>query len=113
MKKYSTVDDYINDQNTDVAARLRTVRHLFHEIVPKTEESIRYDMPAFTIGDEHLYVAAYKNHIGMYPMYGISELDTKMLPYRGKGTKDALHFRHTEALPIELIKEIIAAKKDK
>jgi uncharacterized protein YdhG (YjbR/CyaY superfamily) len=58
-------------------------------------------------------MSAYKNHIGMYPMYGIPELDEQMLPYRGKGTKDALHFKHTEALPLELIEAIIVAKDAK
>lgn len=74
---------------------------------------MRYDMPAFTVGGYHLYMSAYKNHIGMYPMYGIPELDEKMLPYRGEGTKDALHFKHTEPLPLELIEEIILAKESK
>lgn len=70
-------------------------------------------MPAFTVGSDHLYISAYKNHIGLYPVYGISELNEKMLPYRGEGTKDALHFKHTEPLPLELIEEIIIAKEAK
>lgn len=70
-------------------------------------------MSAFTVGGYHLYMSAYKNHIGMYPMYGISELDDEMLPYRGKGTKDALHFKHSEPLPLELIEKIIIAKDSK
>lgn len=49
----------------------------------------------------------------MYPMYGIPELEEKMLAYRGEGTKDALHFKHTEPLPLDLIQEIIVAKESK
>lgn len=67
-------------------------------------------MPAFTVGDYHLYMSGNKNHIGMYPMYGILEYDEDMLPFRGKGTKDALHFKHSEPLPLELIEKIIIAK---
>ncbi len=110
MTKYDNIDLYIQAQESDVAERLTAIRKLFHEVLPDTEESMRYDMPAFTVGGYHLYMSAYKNHIGMYPMYGISELDEKMLPYRGKGTKDALHFKHSEPLPIDLIKQIIIAK---
>lgn len=55
-------------------------------------------------------MSGYKNHIGMYPMYGIPELGEEMLPYRGKGTKDALHFKHSEPLPLDLIEKIIKAK---
>lgn len=79
-------------------------------MVPATQESIRYDMPAFTAGGHYLYMSAYKNHIGMYPMYGIPALDEAMKPYKGKRTKDALHFQHNEPLPLALIEKIIIAK---
>ncbi len=113
MTKFKTVDEYINAQSTEVSERLSTIRQAFHQTLPNTQESIRYGMPAFTVGRYHLYMSAYKNHIGMYPMYGIPELDSEMLTYKGKSTKDALHFKHDEALPIELIKKIIIAKEKK
>ena len=108
--KATSIDQYISAQTPDVAARLSLIRALFHKVIPTTEESIRYDMPAFTVGSYHLYISAYANHIGMYPAYGIPELNAEMLPYRGKGTKDALHFKHSEPLPLELIEKIIIAK---
>lgn len=113
MAKYTSVDAYISAQPPKAAGRLTAIRELFHEVLPHTEESVRYDMPAFTVGGDHLYMSSYKNHIGLYPMYGIPELDEEMLPYRGKGTKDALHFKHSEPLPTELIKKIIVAKDTK
>lgn len=113
MGKFKTTDEYINSQTKEIAERLNAIRDLFHKLLPNTEESIRYDMPSFTVGSDHLYISAYKNHIGMYPMYGITELDEKMEPYRGKGTKDALHFKHSEPLPMELIQEIIIYKQSK
>lgn len=111
MTKYKNIDEYIKAQPGDIADRLTSIRELFHKVLPNTEESIRYDMPSFTVGGDHLYMSAYKNHIGLYPMYGIEELDEQMLPYRGKGTKDALHFKHTEPLPMNLIEQIIIAKE--
>lgn len=111
MTKFTSVDEYITAQPTDIAQRLTTIRELFHAVIPTTEESIRYDMPAFTVGGYYLYISAYKHHIGMYPAYGITELEEKMRPYHGEGTKDALHFKHSEPLPLELIKEIIIAKE--
>ncbi len=113
MIKFSTIDEYIDAQEEEIRERLTQIRSIFHKVLKNTEESIRYDMPAFTVGGYHLYMSAHKNHIGMYPMYGIPELDDKMLPYRGKGTKDALHFKHSEPLPLELIEEIIIAKDSK
>lgn len=113
MTKYTNIDDYIGAQPEEVAQRLTAIREVFHKVLPNTEESMRYDMPAYTVGGYHLYMSAYKNHIGLYPMYGIPELDEEMLQYRGKGTKDALHFKHTEPLPLELIEKIIVAKENK
>lgn len=110
MTKPKGVDDYISIQPPDIANRLEKIRAIFHEILPDTEESIRYELPAFTVGGYHLYMSAYKNHIGMYPMYGLPELNEEMEPYRGKGTKDALHFKHDEPVPYELIRKIIQVK---
>jgi uncharacterized protein YdhG (YjbR/CyaY superfamily) len=110
MTKFETVDEYIEAQPKETAERLTAIRKLFHKILPDTHESIRYQIPAFSVGGYHLYISAYKNHIGMYPMYGLPELEEKLAPYRGKGTKDALHFKHTEAIPMDLIEAIIRAK---
>ena len=110
MSHYQTTDEYIAAQPTQIADRLTSIRRLFHAVLPGTQESIRYDMPAFTVGNYHLYVCAYKQHIGMYPAYGIPELETELAPYHAKGTKDSLHFKHSEPLPLELIEKIIRAK---
>lgn len=67
-------------------------------------------MPAFKVGKHHLYFAAYKNHIGFYPVYGLTELEEQLTRYRAKGTKDSLHFKHNEPLPFALIQEIIRLK---
>jgi uncharacterized protein YdhG (YjbR/CyaY superfamily) len=110
LTKFKTIDQYIDAQPSEISERLSQIRTLFHTIVPDTKESIRYDLPAFTVGGYHMYMSAYLKHIGMYPMYGIPDLDEDMLPFRGKGTKDALHFKHSEPFPIELIEKIIIAK---
>lgn len=110
MATYTNIDEYISAQPQEIASRLTAIRKLFHKVVPNTEESIRYDMPAFTVGKDHLYISGYKNHIGMYPMYGMSDLNKEMLPYRGEGTKDSLHFKHSEPLPLDLIEKIIITK---
>ena len=68
---------------------------------------------AFTVGKHHLYFAAYKKHIGFYPVYGLPEIEEQITPYRAKGTKDSLHFPRNKPLPVELIKEIIRLKERK
>lgn len=113
MTRYTSVDEYIKAQPAAIADRLINIRNIFHDVLPETTESIRYQLPAFSVGREHLYMSAYKNHIGLYPMYGIPELEEEVQLYRGKNTKDALHFKHSDPLPVDLIRKIIIAKNNK
>ncbi len=86
------VEKYISQFEPDIRERLVLLRELFFATVPGTEESIRYNMPAYKVGKHHLYFAAYKKHIGFYPVYGLPELEEEIAPYKAKGTKDSLHF---------------------
>lgn len=107
------VEQYIAQFEPEIKDRLITLRQLFFEVLPGTEESLRYKMPAFTVGKHHLYFAAYKKHIGFYPVYGLTEIEDQVAAYRAKGTKDSLHFPHNKPLPVELIKDIIRLKEKK
>lgn len=104
------IENYIAQFDPEIQVRLEMLRKLFFEVLPETEESIRYKMPAFKVGKYHLYFAAYKKHIGFYPVYGLPEIENDISTYRAKGTKDSLHFRHNDPLPKELIKKIINLK---
>ena len=105
-----SIDQYIESFEPQIQARLTQLRTLFFQVLPSTQESIRYNMPSYTVGSEHLYFAAYKNHIGFYPVYSLLELEKEISPFRAKGTKDSLHFPHSEPLPIKLIQKIIKLK---
>jgi uncharacterized protein YdhG (YjbR/CyaY superfamily) len=104
------IEKYIEQFEPDVQEKLNTLRQVFFDVLPDTEESIRYNMPAFKVGEHHLYFAAYKKHIGFYPVYGLPEIEDKISEYRAKKTKDSLHFMLDKPLPIELIKQIIILK---
>lgn len=104
------VEHYISQFEPVIQSRLRILQQLFFEVLPDTEESIRYKMPAFKVGKYHLYFAAYKKHIGFYPVYGLTEIEDEILEYRAQKTKDSLHFSHDKPLPIDLLKKIIKLK---
>jgi uncharacterized protein YdhG (YjbR/CyaY superfamily) len=104
------IEHYISQFEPEIQYRLEILRQLFFEVLPDTEESIRYKMPAFKVGKHHLYFAAYKKHIGFYPVYGLTEIEEEVSKYRAKKTKDSLHFMLDKPLPIELIKKIITLK---
>jgi uncharacterized protein YdhG (YjbR/CyaY superfamily) len=104
------VENYISQFEPEIQSRLEILRQLFFEVLPDTEESIRYKMPAFKVGKHHLYFAAYKKHIGLYPVYGLTEIEEEVSKYRAKKTKDCLHLMLDKPLPIDLIKKIITLK---
>ncbi len=104
------VEKYIANFSPKIQDNLNQLRSVFHEIIPNPVESIRYGIPAYQIGKHYLYFAAYKNHIGFYPVYGLEEIENELISFRGKGTKDALHFPHKNPLPLDLIKKIILLK---
>lgn len=106
------VEQYISSFEPEIRDRLNTLRQLFFEIIPDTEESIRYNMPSYKIGKYHLYFAAYKKHIGFYPVNKLTEIETEIASFRAKGTKDSLHFPHNKPLPLGLIRSIISTKNN-
>lgn len=104
------VEQYISQFEPEIQTRLKILRKIFFEVLPDTKESIRYRMPAFKVGKYYLYFASHKNHIGLYPVYGLIEIEDEILKYRAKNTKDSLHFPHDKPLPIDLLKKIIKLK---
>lgn len=111
--KPASVDEYIAALDGEPKERIVAIRKAIHKAFPKAEESIRYDMPAFCGNGIHIYFAAFKNHTGMYAAYALGELEEQIKPYRGKGTKDSLHFLYKEPLPVELIIKIARLKFNK
>ena len=104
------VEKYISQFEPDIQEKLLSLRQLFFELLPDTQESIRYKMPAYKVGKYHLYFAAYKTHIGFYPVYGLTEIEDEISKFRAKKTKDTLHFMLDKTMPLDLIKKIIILK---
>lgn len=104
------VEEYIQQFEPEVKEKLHALRQVFFEVLPDAQESIRYKIPAFKVGKHHLYFAAYKKHIGFYPVYGLTEIEDKVSAFRARNTKDSLHFKLDRPLPIDLIKDIIKLK---
>ncbi len=102
--------EYIERFPAEVQKVLEQIRETVKKAAPLAEEAIRYGMPAFKLNRQHIYFAAYKQHIGFYPMYGMEDLEEDLFKYRGKNTKDAIHFSYTEPLPVELIEKIVTFK---
>lgn len=107
MKNFTTVDEYIQEFETETQERLNTIRKLILETAPQAIESISYGMPAYKVNKKPLvYFGGYKSHIGFYATpTGHKAFEKELSKYKqGKGS---VQFPLNEPLPLNLIKEIV------
>jgi uncharacterized protein YdhG (YjbR/CyaY superfamily) len=113
----TSVDDYIANAAPAVRATLKKLRTLIKRTVPGATESINYGMPAFALPTiaaatrkptRFIYIAAFKQHIGVFPpLHGNSALIKKLAPFRNP--KGNLAFPLNQPLPYPLIAAVAAA----
>lgn len=63
-----TIDDYIAGFPPKVQKILKQIRMTIKRAAPNAEESISYRIPTFKLNGPLIYFAAFKAHIGLYPM---------------------------------------------
>ena len=86
---HENISAYIATFPEDVQLILENIRSLIKETCPEATESISYQMPTFKLHGHYLvYFAAFKKHIGLYPMpNSITEFKAELEPYQsGKGS---------------------------
>jgi uncharacterized protein YdhG (YjbR/CyaY superfamily) len=108
-QKFDTVEAYVTAQPVAVREILNDVRRRVGTAVPGATEAISYDIPTFKLdGKAFIYVAAWKQHIAVYPVPdGDEALQRDVEGYRsGKGT---LKFQLTEPFPYELFDRLVQA----
>ena len=100
------MDEYIAGFPKDVQAILKKIRATIREAAPDAEEKIGYQMPAFTLKGNLVYFAAFKNHIGFYPIpTGIKKFEKELSVYKmGKGS---VQFPLDKPIPYSLISKIV------
>lgn len=101
------MDEYIAGFPNDVQATLEKIRATIRKAAPGAEETISYQIPTFTLKGHYLvYFAAYKKHIGLYPVpLGNAEFNAEMSVYAaGKGT---LRFPLDKPIPFRLISKFV------
>lgn len=104
--KATTVDEYIQLFAPEVQERLQLLRQTIQEAAADATETISYGMPAYKLNGILVYFAGYKNHIGFYPTgSGIKAFEQVLSGF--KWSKGAVQFAHKEALPLELVSEMV------
>lgn len=100
------IDEYISMQTENVRRSLEKMRQAIRKAAPNAEEVISYQMPAFKYHGALVYFAAYKKHIGFYPMpSGIEAFKDELSIY--KGAKGTVQFPHSSPIPLGLITKIV------
>ena len=104
---FDSVDEYIAAAPSDVQDILEGLRRTIRDVVPGVDEKISYAMPTFVLdGLPLLHVAAWKKHIGLYPLPELTgSLAAEVAPYRG--AKDAMHLPLHEPVPYGLVGRVV------
>jgi uncharacterized protein YdhG (YjbR/CyaY superfamily) len=105
-KKFETIDEYIEAFPKDVQTILEKMRQTIKKEAPGAAETISYQIPTFKLNGKGLaYFAAFKSHIGFYPIpSGIEAFKKELAPYKqGKGS---VQFPLDKPIPYDLVRKI-------
>ena len=107
-----TVDGYIAGFPKDVQKILRTIRKTIRAAAPDAKESISYRIPTYKLnGRPLIYFAAFKAHVGVYPVTAPVKAKFKKELSGYKGGKGTVRFPLDEPIPYALITKIVKFKK--
>lgn len=101
-----TIDDYIERFPTEVQGRLERMRQTIRRAAPEAKETISYGLPAFTLDGMLVWLAAFKNHIGLYPRTSAIVAFQKELSGH-KTAKGSIQFPLDQPLPLGLVTRIV------
>jgi uncharacterized protein YdhG (YjbR/CyaY superfamily) len=101
-----TIDEYIALWPEEIKVKLRSMRETIQKAAPAAEEAISYQMPTFTFHGNLVHFAAFKNHIGFYPVpSGLKAFERELLKFKtGKGSAQ---FPLDQPLPLTLVTKIV------
>jgi len=104
---FKSVDEYIATHPDDVQTTLRRVRSTIRKAVPRAEEIISYQIPAYKLnGGAVLYFAGWKQHYSLYPATErlVKAFKSELGAY--KVQKGTIRFPLSEPVPVKLIEGI-------
>ena len=107
--KPETIDDYLRRVSPDKRAALNRLRRTIRSIMPKAEECISYQLPAFRLnGKVVVWMGAGAHHCAFYPGGGVAEFKSELADYdTSKGT---VRFEPDQPLPATLVRKLIKAR---
>ena len=101
-----SIDEYIAGFPQDVQEILKKIRLTIRKAAPDAQETIKYQMPTFTLKGNLVHFAAFKKHIGFYPVpTGIEKFKSALSVY--EGGKGSVRFPLDKPIPYALISRIV------
>jgi uncharacterized protein YdhG (YjbR/CyaY superfamily) len=100
------IDEYIACFPHDIQEILEKIRLTIRNAAPDAEETIKYQMPTFTLKGNLVHFAAFKKHIGLYPTpSGTKKFKNELSVY--EGGKGSIRFPIDRPIPFDLISKIV------
>ena len=106
---FTSVDDYVASLPEDVRPVMERIRGTIRSVVPDVAETISYQMPTFVLdGLPLVHVAAWKKHIGLYPLPPMDDgLAAAVAPYRA--ATDTMQLKYARPIPYDLLERVLRA----
>lgn len=103
---FHNIDEYIATFPKETQKILEQIRATIKAAAPEAQEKISYQMPTFFLNGNLVHFAAFKNHIGFYPVpTGIEKFKKELSIYeQGKGS---VQFPLDKPMPLGLISRIV------
>ena len=103
---FATIDEYIATFPKETQKVLAEIRATIKAAAPEAQEKISYQMPTFFLNGNLVHFAAFKNHIGFYPVpTGVAKFKKELSVYeQGKGS---VQFPLNQPMPLDLITKIV------
>ncbi len=109
MQRIAPADfnDYLKHFPQDAQTALRKMRATIESAAPRADETISYNLPAFSLNGKMLvWFAAFKSHLGFYPgAAAIAAFKNELSPF--KTAKGSVQFPLDRPLPVRLIERIV------
>lgn len=108
--QFTNIDEYIALFPPAVQEKLQLLRQIIQEVAPEAEEAIKYRMPTFVFHGNLVYFAAWKKHIGLYPITSSMEASLPGLASYATSGRGTIKFPLNQPLPVSLIQDIVASR---
>lgn len=107
--KPASIDEYLARLSDDKRAALQRLRRQIRAVLPRAEECISYQIPAFRLdGRVLVWFGAGAHHCAFYPGAVVEAHSAELREY--ETSKGAIRFQPDRPLPAALVRKLIRAQ---